>query len=55
MQPAPTFEPAKTIAPVETIVPGPIAVGGSGSRLAVDLGPSAGCLPTIACSRILTP
>src|SRR5712691_7035478 len=55
MHPAPILEPAKTIAPVETIVPAPISVGGSGSRFAVDLGPSAGCLPTTAFSITLTP
>src|SRR4051794_6703056 len=55
MQPAPIDEPAKTIAPVETTVPAPIVVGGSGSRFAVDRGPSVGCLPTTAPSSTRTP
>src|SRR5581483_7241633 len=55
MQPAPIVLPAKTTAPVEITVPAPISVGGSGSRLAVDFGPSVGCLPTTACSSTRTP
>jgi hypothetical protein len=55
MQAAPIVAPAKTIAPVETIEPSPISAGGSGSRLAVDFGPSEGCLPTTAFSSTRTP
>ena len=51
----PIVAPANTIAPVETIVPSPITAGGSGSRFAVDFGPSAGCLPTTAFSSTRTP
>ena len=42
---APTVEPANTIAPVETTVLSPISVGGSGSRLAVELGAEGRLLP----------
>src|SRR5262245_41442685 len=55
MQPAPIDAPANTIAPVETIVPVPISAGGSGSRFAVDRGPSDGCFPTTAFSSTRTP
>ncbi len=55
MQPPPIEAPAKTIAPVETTVPSPMTAGGSGSRFAVDLGPSEGCLPTTAFSSTRTP
>src|SRR5437763_7948899 len=55
MQFAPIVVPANTIAPVETTVPSPIRAGGSGSRLAVDLAPSDGCLPTTAFSSTRTP
>src|SRR3954471_22311634 len=55
MQFAPIAEPAKTIAPVEITVPSPIRAGGSGSRFAVDLAPSDGCLPTTAFSSTRTP
>ena len=51
---APILEPANTIAPVETIVPCPISAGGRGSRLAVERGESAGCLPMTAFSSTLT-
>src|SRR5215471_15131359 len=55
MQPAPTRAPANTIAWLETTVPAPISAGGSGSRRAVERGPSAGCLPTTAPSSTRTP
>jgi len=55
MHRAPIWEPANTIAPVDTTVPSPITVGGNGSRFAVDLAPSEGCLPTTACSSTRTP
>src|SRR5256885_16888056 len=55
MQPSPIVEPAKTIAPVDTTVRAPMRVAGSGSRFAVDFGPSAGCLPTTAFSSTRTP
>ena len=45
---SPTVVPANTIAPVETIVPAPSSSGGSSSRVAVERGESAGCLPTTA-------
>ena len=49
------MEPANTIAPAETIVPAPIAVGGKGSRFAVERGERAGCFPTTAFSSTFTP
>src|SRR4051812_3454739 len=55
MQPEPIVAPANTIAPVEITVPSPIVAGGSGSRRAVDLRPSVGCLPTTAYSSTRTP
>jgi hypothetical protein len=51
---APIDVPAKTIAPVEITVPSPISAAGSGSRFAVDFGPSVGCLPTTAFSSTRT-
>src|SRR6478752_1593943 len=55
MQRAPMREPAKTIAPVEIMVPSPTTVAGNGSRFAVELAPSDGCLPTTAFSSTRTP
>src|SRR6185437_13194753 len=55
MHAEPIVAPANTIAPVETIVPSPSTAGGSGSRFAVDFGPSDGCLPTTAFSSTRTP
>jgi hypothetical protein len=55
MQFAPIDDPANTIAPVETTVPSPMRGGGSGSRFAVEVAPSAGCLPTTAYSSTRTP